>query len=82
MGREGVAITFLTPEDAYKFRQIERTLSRRLPRQPWPGSETSVPVPERESAPTHVRRSSPAARDRGPRRGYHRGQRHTSHATA
>lgn len=36
MGRTGVAITLLTPEDAPRWRQIERALGRRLPRQPWP----------------------------------------------
>ncbi len=81
MGREGVAITFLTSEDAYKFRQIERTLSRRLPRQPWPGSEASQPATESAPAQSHARRVPAAARDRGPRRGY-RDQRRSSHATA
>ena len=32
MGRKGEAITFVTPEDAPKLRQIERRLGRRLPR--------------------------------------------------
>ncbi|HUE75367.1 MAG TPA: DEAD/DEAH box helicase [Chloroflexota bacterium] len=41
MGRQGEAITFVTPEDAPKWRQIERELGRRLPRKLWPGS----PVP-------------------------------------
>src|SRR5437764_614750 len=35
MGREGAAITFLTPEDGAKWRQIEKALGRRLARQPW-----------------------------------------------
>ncbi len=35
MGREGEAITFVTPEDAPKLRQIERLLGRRLPRAPF-----------------------------------------------
>lgn len=41
MGREGVAITLLTPEDGRKFREIERALGRRLPRRPWPGNGVS-----------------------------------------
>lgn len=32
MGRQGEAITFVTPEDAPKMREIERRLGRRLPR--------------------------------------------------
>ena len=51
MGHEGVAITLLTPEDGPKWRQIERALGRRLPRQPWPGSTTPVSVQEREIRP-------------------------------
>lgn len=35
MGRRGEAITFLTPEDAVKWRQIERALGRKLPRRRW-----------------------------------------------
>jgi ATP-dependent RNA helicase DeaD len=35
MGRRGEAITFLTPEDMPKWREIERTLKLRLPRRPW-----------------------------------------------
>jgi ATP-dependent RNA helicase DeaD len=35
MGRGGEAITFLTPDDAAKWRQIERALGRRIARQPW-----------------------------------------------
>ncbi len=35
MGRRGEAITFLTPDDAPKWRQIEKALGRPLPRRPW-----------------------------------------------
>src|SRR6266851_3718321 len=35
MGRSGQAITLLTVDDADKWRQIERTLGRKLLRQPW-----------------------------------------------
>jgi len=35
MGRGGEAITFLTPEDSVKWRQIERSLGRKLERRPW-----------------------------------------------
>ena len=40
MGRKGEAITFVTPDDAAKLRQIERTLGRRLPRRKPPESRT------------------------------------------
>ena len=45
MGREGVAITLLTPEDAPRWRQIERALGRRLPRQPWPAGNGNGSYP-------------------------------------
>jgi superfamily II DNA/RNA helicase len=35
MGKHGQAITLLTAEDSGKWRQFERTLGLRLPRQPW-----------------------------------------------
>jgi len=67
MGREGVAITLLTPEDGPKWRQIERALGRRLPRQPWPGYTPPAVTSERERHPrfsstsrlsTHGRRAT------------------------
>jgi ATP-dependent RNA helicase DeaD len=42
MGREGEAITFVTPEDAPKLRQIERLLGRRLPRAPFAARGTAA----------------------------------------
>jgi superfamily II DNA/RNA helicase len=35
MGRAGRSITLLAPEEAAKWRQFEKALGRRLPRQPW-----------------------------------------------
>jgi ATP-dependent RNA helicase DeaD len=50
MGRQGEAITFITHEDVDKWRQIERSLGRRLPRRAWPQGYTpayprQIPVP-------------------------------------
>ena len=36
MGRHGESITFITSEDSKKWREIERALGHRLPRQAWP----------------------------------------------
>ena len=36
MGRQGEAITFITANDSKKWREIERAMGRRFPRQPWP----------------------------------------------
>jgi ATP-dependent RNA helicase DeaD len=43
MGKSGESITFVTPEEALKWRQIERALGKSLPRQPW--SMDGVPAP-------------------------------------
>ena len=45
MGRSGQAITFVTPEDAPKWRLVERALGRRLPRQPWPHAAQARTAP-------------------------------------
>lgn len=42
MGREGQAITLLGPDDAGKWRQLERGLKKRIPRLPWPGGEKAA----------------------------------------
>jgi ATP-dependent RNA helicase DeaD len=44
MGREGEAITFVTPEDAPKLHQIERLLGRRLPRAAVPARWAPTPL--------------------------------------
>ncbi len=54
MGRQGEVVTFLTPEDAPKWREIERALGRRLPRTTWPhghvvASHTESPRPMQSS---------------------------------
>jgi hypothetical protein len=38
MGRQGEVITFLTPDDAAKWRQLERELGHRFTRKPWPAA--------------------------------------------
>ncbi len=73
MGREGVAITFLTPEDGYKFRQIERSLGRRLERQPWPEGEVRATIPESDRPAN--RRARPARPNWAGDRRSHRGGR-------
>ena len=46
MGRQGEAITFLTRDDSKKWREIERALGQRFPRQPWPRSANHSAQPE------------------------------------
>jgi ATP-dependent RNA helicase DeaD len=50
MGREGQAITFVTPEEGPKWRQIERALGHRLPRKTWPNG-SAPPAPGRGGLP-------------------------------
>lgn len=44
MGREGLAITLLGPEDGAKWRTIERALGSRIPRAPWPGARAALGI--------------------------------------
>jgi ATP-dependent RNA helicase DeaD len=46
MGREGKAITLITPEDLPAWRKIQRDLGGRLQPQPWPHHE--MPLPDRQ----------------------------------
>ena len=70
MGQSGEAITFLTPEDGQKWRQIERTLGRRLARVPWesrPGQQFHEPrrvenEPRPDTAPKRPETAGPAPR--------------------
>lgn len=48
MGRHGEAITFITSEDLKKWREIERALGRRLPRQVWSATAN------RSARPKHI----------------------------
>jgi superfamily II DNA/RNA helicase len=52
MGKSGEAITFVTPEEAAKWRQIERALGKTLPRQPW--SEDGAPIAAQPAAPAQA----------------------------
>jgi ATP-dependent RNA helicase DeaD len=58
MGKSGEAITFVTPEEAPKWRQIERVLGKTLPRRAW-GDDGSAPSPE-APAPVAAAPSTPA----------------------
>lgn len=55
MGRQGEVITFLTLEDAAAWRQLERELGRRFPRQPWTGLPVSPARTEATPPPRRAR---------------------------
>ena len=67
MGKSGEAITFVTPEESAKWRQIERALGKTLPRRPWTiDGEPVTPQPSVATAPAPAapteRRSDEAPR--------------------
>lgn len=73
MGRAGEAVTFLTPEDAPKWREIERALGRRMIPLRWTdnGYPPTAPSPEREPRERQFRRApvgGRAAAQRPPQR--------------
>ncbi len=52
MGRRGKAITFITAEDAPKWREIGRALGRLFSRQPWLGGKRTSPSSTADGART------------------------------
>jgi ATP-dependent RNA helicase DeaD len=52
MGRAGQAITLLAPDDAPKWRELERGLGRRIQRAPWPGAAAAGVIQGVEPART------------------------------
>jgi ATP-dependent RNA helicase DeaD len=60
MGRQGQAITLLGPDDGKKWRQLERSLGRRVPRAPWRGAIAALDS-EAEEPSTLVARPRPPA---------------------
>ena len=70
MGNAGQAITFLTPEDSSKWRQIEKALRRRPERRRWPhaaATATSLHPLERQPRQEGVGSSDDAPRSGRPR---------------
>ena len=65
MGRQGEAITFITPEDAPKWRQIERALGRSLPRAPWLSGAPPPPPVVAHQAPSETSPARRSARQSG-----------------
>ncbi len=69
MGRHGEAVTLLTPDDADRWRQIERALGRRLARRPWRESASTsladAPAPQPRPARRRVRHTGPRGRQNG-----------------
>lgn len=75
MGRQGQAITFITPEEGPRWGQIERALGHRLPRKPWSNGSTPT-YPDR--GPSLISSSGKPNNERGenlrPRTAVLRGQ--------
>src|SRR5262249_28657455 len=56
MGRHGEAVTLLTPDDAERWRQIERALGRRLVRRPWGDTPRTASAAGTAAQPRPARR--------------------------
>jgi ATP-dependent RNA helicase DeaD len=86
MGQQGEVITFITPDDEPKWRQMERGLGRRLPRRSWGGG----PARAASVAPASAASGSPNGRpvagrdgtDRATRDQASAGRRPASHVPA
>lgn len=63
MGRHGESITFITPAEGPKWRQIERALGRRLPCKAWPNG--GAPMSPGRGSPSPVSLSTQAATNGG-----------------
>jgi ATP-dependent RNA helicase DeaD len=59
MGRYGETITFITPQDGPKWREIQRDLGRRMPPKSWPDSPTPTPPGKSKSSPVRSRAKPP-----------------------
>jgi CxxC-x17-CxxC domain-containing protein len=69
MGRKGIAITLLGPEDGAKWRQLEKGLGRRIPRTSWQGAVAAYDGASDEvlaAAQAPMTQASPAPRTRRP----------------
>jgi ATP-dependent RNA helicase DeaD len=62
MGRAGTAVTLLTPEDAPKWREIERALGHRMVPQPWTGDTYPATAPEPQPRQRGFRQDPAASR--------------------
>ncbi len=69
MGRQGEAVTLLTPDDADRWRQIERALGRRLVRRPWCGEPGPGSTDEGVLQPPSTRRRARRGTRPGPQTG-------------
>ena len=68
MGRAGEAVTFLTPDDMPKWREIERALGRRMAPERWIGDAypPSIPSPNRPQRQPQPRRAPLGGRSIAP----------------
>ncbi len=62
MGRSGEAVTFITPDEEKKWREIDRSLGSRFTRKPWNPTRSAVQRQEDPPRQPRVRSFSPASR--------------------
>ena len=66
MGRSGEAVTFITPDEEKKWREIDRSLGSRFTRKPWNPARSAVQRQENTPRQPRVRSFTPASRRRRP----------------
>ncbi len=66
MGRSGEAVTFITPDEEKKWREIDRGLGSRFTRKPWNPARSAVQRQEDTPRQPRVRSFSPASHRRRP----------------
>jgi ATP-dependent RNA helicase DeaD len=69
MGRQGEVVTFVTPEDQPKWRQMERGLGKRLPRRNWAQGGAPVASPRAVASAERLSARPAAAESVSPRPG-------------
>jgi len=62
MGRSGEAVTFVTPDEEKKWREIVRGLGRRFVRKPWKADRATTQGPDRPPRQSSRRRGRPRHR--------------------
>lgn len=66
MGRSGEAVTFITPDEEKKWREIDRGLGSRFTRKPWNPARSAVQRQEDTARHPRVRSLGPASQRRRP----------------
>ena len=73
MGREGVAFSFVLPDQGSELTQIEQRINRLLEQKVMPGFEVGTPFADESGKPAEPPPPPPSSMLRRPRKRYRRG---------